>query len=160
MKDSSNNKTKRPLVFLVVGVVNTLLDFGFYTLLTQTVFKDSIGLAGIVSGTIALVIAFLTHSLITWRGSEVDYKTILRFFAVTGFGMWVIRPVLLTLFINFGGLYSLAHNISQSLSLPFTYDFIAKTGAFGFMALIVLVYNYLTYDRFVFKKKHEEKESN
>lgn len=134
-------------------MVNTVLDFAFYTLLTQTVFKDSLGVAGIVSGTIALFIAFLTHSFITWRGAEVSRKTLLRFFIITGFGMWVIRPILLSIFVLFSPLYTWAHSISIIVGLPFSYDFITKTGAYAFMVVIVLIYNYLTYDRFVFQRK-------
>lgn len=154
MNDSPKSSSKRPLIFLGVGMVNTVLDFAFYTLLTQTVFKDSLGAAGAVSGTIALFIAFLTHSFITWRGAEVTRKALLRFFLITGFGMWVLRPLLLNLFIKLDWLYMFAHGLSQTLHLPFTYDFVAKTGAFGFMVIIVLMYNYLTYDKFVFKKSH------
>jgi putative flippase GtrA len=147
--------SKRPLIFLGVGIVNTLLDFGFYSLLTLTVFSSDkqIALAGVVSGTFALLCAFLTHSLITWRGAHIGLPTIMKFIAFTGFGMWVIRPVLLALFIKLGGLYAWAHDLSQTLHLPFSQEFIANTGAFGFMVVIVLVYNYLVYDRFVFNKK-------
>lgn len=150
-------KSKRPLIFIGVGIFNTLLDFAFYTLLTQTVFKgaDSIALAGIVSGTFALACAFTTHSLITWKGRQKSKGTVLRFVLFTGFGMWVIRPILLALFIHLTPIYNLAFSISSALKLPFTYDFIANTGAFGFMAVIVLIYNYLVYDRFVFKQNEE-----
>lgn len=156
MENNPKNKQRRPLVFLMVGIINTLLDFGFYTLLSQTILKDSIGLAGIVSGTISLFIAFLTHSLITWRGSEISHKTLARFFGVTGFGMWIIRPVLLSVFILITPLYSWAHEISSTIGLPFSYDFIAKTGAFGFMVIIILIYNYFTYDRLVFTEYEKD----
>lgn len=146
-------QSKRPLIFLGVGILNTLLDFAFYTLLTQTVFSnnDQIAIAGVVSGTFALACAFTTHSLITWKGRQKSKGTILRFVLFTGFGMWVIRPILLALFINLTPIYDLAYSISSALTLPFTCDFIANTGAFGFMAILVLLYNYLVYDRFVFK---------
>jgi putative flippase GtrA len=155
MAPETTTKSKRPLIFLGIGVLNTLLDFGFYSFLTLAILRQDsqIALAGIVSGTFALLCAFLTHSFITWRGSHIGFKTILKFIAFTGFGMWVIRPLLLALFIKLGGLYSWVHDISQTLHLPFSYDFIANTGAFGFMVVIVLVYNYLVYDRFVFNKK-------
>jgi putative flippase GtrA len=147
--------SKRPLIFLGVGIVNTLLDFGFYSLLTLTVFSSDkqIALAGVVSGTFALLCAFLTHSLITWRGAHIGLPTIVKFIAFTGFGMWIIRPALLALFIKLDGFYSWAYDLSQTLHLPFSQEFIANTGAFGFMVVIVLVYNYLVYDRFVFNKK-------
>lgn len=153
---SKGLKNKRPLIFLGVGIVNTLLDFAFYTLLTQTIFKDpkQIGIAGLVSGTFSLICAFLTHSFITWRGSQVNHKTVLKFFIFTGFGMWIIRPLLLSLFIKFSGLYNWAYSISNSLGLPFKYSFVANTGAFVLMAVIVLSYNYFVYDRFVFTNKN------
>ncbi len=142
---------------MAVGILNTLLDFGFYTLLTLTVLRSDsqIGLAGIASGTFALVCAFLTHSLITWRGSHIGPKTLAKFFVFTGFGMWVIRPLLLALFIQLNGLYQWVYGISQALDLPFSYDFVANTGAFGFMVIILLAYNFLTYDRFVFNKSSD-----
>ncbi len=146
------SRAKRPVVFLGVGIANTLLDFGFYTLLTLTVLRGhgQIALAGIISGTFALLCAFLTHSLITWRGRQIGAKTVGKFVVFTGFGMWVIRPLLLTWFIMLGGFYAWVHGISQGLHLPFSYEFVANTGAFGFMAVIVLIYNYVVYDRFVF----------
>lgn len=145
---------KRPVVFLGVGIFNTLLDFGFYTLLTLTILggNDHIAVAGLISGTFALICAFLTHSFITWRGSHISHKTVLKFIVFTGFGMWVVRPLLLSVFIRLDGLYAWAYDISQSIKLPFSHEFIANTGAFGFMILIVLAYNYFTYDRFVFAK--------
>jgi putative flippase GtrA len=151
---NSTQKSKRPLVFLAVGIGNTLLDFAFYILLTQVFLRgeENIALAGIISGTFALICAFLTHGLITWRGKEVSHRTAFKFFVFTGFGMWVIRPLLLALFIKLGGLYDWAHSVSQSLSLPFSREFIASTGAFGFMVIIVLIYNYVVYNRFVFNK--------
>jgi|GEM_PF-632987 len=146
--------SKKPLIFLGIGIGNALFDFCFYTLLTQTVFKshDQIALAGIVSGTAALLFAFTTHSLVTWRGSNINHATLLRFVFFTGFGMWAIRPLLLASFIKLSGLYLWAYGASQNLHLPFTQDFIASTGAFGFMIAVLLIYNFLVYDRFVFNK--------
>lgn len=153
MQTKENNK--RPLVFLGVGVVNTLLDFGFYTILTSLVFKNGehIALAGFISGTFGLICAFLTHGFITWRGSHLSHKTILKFVLFTGFGMWVIRPLLLSLFIKLTGLYEWVYNVLNNIGLHFSYNFVANTGAFGFMLVIVLVYNYFVYEHFVFTQK-------
>jgi len=155
MVNKPTKASRRPLVFLGVGAANTLLDFAFYTILTLTILKgqDSIALAGFVSGTFALLCAFIAHSMITWRGSSIGKGTILRFFLFTGFGMWVIRPLLLSFFIHFTSVYHFAYNLSTSLGLPFSYEFVTNTGAFGFMVVIILSYNYFVYDRFVFKKR-------
>jgi len=148
----TNDQPKRPIIFLAVGIFNTLFDFAFYTFLTTVFFKggNNIALAGFISGTFALICAFLTHGFITWRGRHIGRTTVLKFLLFTGFGMWVLRPILLSLFIKWSGLYQWAYGISESLHLPFSYDFIANTGAFGFMVIIVLIYNYFVYNRYVF----------
>ena len=155
-------QNKRPLVFLGVGVFNTTLDFGFYTFLTSAVFKNGtdIALAGFISGSFALLCAFLTHGLITWRGSHLDHKTLLRFFLFTGFGMWVIRPVLLSIFINFDGLYRGIQSLLHHLNINISYNFVANTGAFALMLVVVLTYNYLVYERYVFKTKSTDQENH
>lgn len=150
-------KNKRPYLFLGVGIFNTIIDFAFYTFLMLTFFKNgNIILVGIISGTFALGCAFATHSLVTWRGSKINHITLLKFVLFTGFGMWVLRPFLLHFFAGLSSIYSWAYDISAQSGLPFNHDFIASTGAFGFMAVIILIYNYLTYDRFVFSKKTKQ----
>lgn len=151
----SSAQSKRPVIFLMVGVMNTLLDFLFYTLLTSTIFKDGhhIGLAGVISGSFALLCAFLSHSFITWRGAHVTHKTALKFVIFTGFGMWVIRPLLLSVFIKFDSLYEWAQHTLAGAGIHLSYNFVANTGAFGFMVVIVLLYNYYVYSHFVFKTR-------
>lgn len=146
---------RRPVIFLGVGMLNTLLDFAFYTLLTHLFFSDrsTIWIAGIISGTVALFVAFATHSMITWRHREVSVSTMVRFFIATGFGMWIIRPILLSLFVRLDAVYGWAYSPIQLLHIPWSYTFVANTGAFGLMAVIVLIYNFITYDRFVFVSK-------
>jgi len=151
----SKKKSRRPFTFLGVGIFNTVIDYLFYTFLTQTLLTDpkQIGLAGILSGTFALLCAFTTHALITWRGSRISNKTLAKFFILTGFGMWVMRRLLLSAFISLSALYAWCQQIFQKIGLHFDESFIANTGAFGLMVLVVLVYNYFVYDRFVFKER-------
>lgn len=143
---------KRPLVFLGVGMLNTLLDFVFYTIITSLFFKNenSIAIAGFVSGTFALLCAFTTHSLITWRDKHVNGRTMLKFILFTGFGLWVIRPLLLYVFISFSGLYEFITRLLHEIGVMVSYSFVANTMAFGFMIVILLIYNYVVYSRFVY----------
>ncbi len=147
---------KRPLIFLGVGGVNTLLDFICYSLLVHLIGYDSssILLVGIISGTIALIIAYTTHRLITWRDRKTTKSSIIKFFIATGFGLWVIRPLLLFLFIKFNSLYIAAlDTIERFTDIALSYNFVASTGAFLMMTVILMIYNYLTYNNFVFPKK-------
>lgn len=143
---------RRPIVFLGVGLLNTLLDFLFYSLLMFVFSGDKdIWLVGVISGTFALICAFTTHKLITWRDHPASKTTLIKFLVVTGFGLWVIRPLLLLWFITFDGFYSLIHGVISPV-LPFSYDFVESSVAFAMMVVIVMTYNYIVYDRIVFKK--------
>lgn len=144
---------KRPVTFLAVGLLNTLLDFLFYTALVFFFFQNNeeIWIVGIMSGTFALISAFITHKLITWRDHPASKTTLIKFIAITGFGLWVIRPILLAWFITFEGLYRFVYELLVPI-FGFSYDFVASTGAFGFMVVLLMIYNYFMYDKFVFKK--------
>jgi putative flippase GtrA len=152
---SEKKPKKRPLIYFVVGVGNTLVDYLFYLLLRFTILPDTddIALAGIISGGFAMICAFTAHSLVTWRGAHISHRTALKFFGFTAFGLWIMRPLLLSVFIRFTWLYDLVYSICQSLHLPFSEQFIADTGAFGFMAVLLIFYNYYVYEHYVFKKK-------
>lgn len=138
---------------MLVGIGNTLFDFAIYTILALFVFSESLAIAGVVSGTLALIVAFTSHALVTWRNRQVGRTTALKFLVFTGFGMWVIRPVLLVLFAKMDWLYVFAYSSSSSLGMPFSLTFITNTGAFGFMIIVVLMYNYQTYNRYVFNDR-------
>lgn len=115
-----------------------------------------IALAGIISGTIALVIAFLLHSYITWRDRHVTHREIFKFIAITGAGMWILRPILLSVFISFDNLYHWAFIVFNNLHIPLSQSFVSNTGAFCLMILVLLCYNYVAYEYFVFKRKRKE----
>ena len=51
------------------------------------------------------------------------------------------------------GLYSLAYDICTFLHIPFSYDFIQSTGAFILANAVIMIINFLFYDRLVFDKK-------
>lgn len=153
--DNIVQNTKRPVLFLGVGILNTALDFTFYTLLVTFVFIDTsqIALAGIVSGTFALFSAFLSHSLITWKGSKISIRSIVLFILFTGFGMWIIRPLILSSAITLAPLYAWLHSILNGLGLEFSLGFVASTVAFGIMTAVLLVYNYVVYNYIVFRSR-------
>lgn len=146
------NKSRRPIIFLAVGIFNTLADFLVFTLITQTIFEQNIALAGFLSGTLALLVAYATHSKVTWRERSMSRISILKFFVVTGFGMWVIRPTLLLIFSRMVTAFDFSHKISSSLGLPFNYGFIVNSISFCLMVIVILIYNYLSYDRLVFNE--------
>jgi hypothetical protein len=72
--------------------------------------------------------------------------------------MWIIRPLLLAVFIRIDFIYEWAYSVAQWLHIPVSYTFITHTGAFVLMAAIVLIYNFVTYDKYVFTKQNQRNE--
>ncbi len=145
---------KRPLIFLGVGILNSLIDFICYSTLILLFSTEHIILVGILSGAVALIVAYLNHRFITWRDRSVPHVAMLKFFLATGFGLWVIRPLLLGWFIQLSELNLFIQTMLNTLTpINLSYEFVSSSLAFGLMLIIVTVYNYYTYSLFVFKEK-------
>jgi putative flippase GtrA len=125
--------------FAVVGGLNTLIDF--VILLTITSFGIPAAIANYPSSTAAVIFSFFANKNYTFKATGTNLKKeILLFLIFTLFCAWIIQP--LTIVIVEYILKSL--NI-QSMILTI----IAKLTA----TLATLIWNYLTYSRFVFKKQ-------
>ena len=66
---------------------------------------------------------------------------------------FAVSPLLNQLFSYITPLYEFAFNITSAIHLPFTYEFVLTTGAFVLTSAVVMVINFLFYDKFVFGKK-------
>jgi putative flippase GtrA len=136
--------------FGLVGILNTLLDIVLVNVLTQLAGMDLV-LAGIISGTVAMINSFIFNQRFTFKVKKVSPVQTLYFFAITMFGLYVIRPLILQLFtkqwLTPG---EFVYSVTSSLSLPFSRSFDINNFALGMAILVVLVYNFLMYRRFVF----------
>lgn len=134
-----NLTSKKPLRFAIIGVANTGLDF--VILNTLVLF----GLPEIVANTastgIAMTFSFFMNKKWTFNSESKNYgREVVLFILFTLFGLWVIQNGIIWLIVHY-----LPHfGLSDILVLN-----IAKLVASAFS----LVWNYLTYDRFVFKKE-------
>ena len=124
--------------FAVVGLVNTVIDFGLLFLLTF------LGLPKIAANTIstglAFIFSFFANKKYTFKttGTNVIREMIL-FVVVTLFGLWVIQTVIISLLQP--PLLASFHNAAIAL-------FIAKLVA----TVASLTWNYIFYSKVVFRK--------
>lgn len=122
--------------FVLVGGINTAIDFGLLFLLR------SLGLpvitSNIISTTVAFCFSFFANKKYTFKSTDTNIiREILLFVAITLFGLWVLQTIVIHLVtISFSGL-----RISDSLLL-----FIAKLVA----TVASLIWNYTMYSRVVF----------
>src|SRR5215204_923641 len=84
------------LLFCIVGVITTAVDFGIYNLLTRRAVGWSRIPANIVSVTIAMTWAFLANLFIVFNPDGHDWLPRAgRFLVTTGFSAFVLQNLVL-----------------------------------------------------------------
>lgn len=148
-------ETKRVGKFGIVGIINTIIDFGLFNILIG-VFELARIPANIISTTCAMIFSFIANKRFVFGSNE---KRVLRqavlFLLVTAFGLYVIQNLVIY-FLTEVWLAPLdfAYDIVTALGLgkTFSHEFVINNGAKVIATLFSLTWNYLLYKRVVFKK--------
>lgn len=134
---------KRKLRFMATGAISTSIDFGLLFLLKYLGLNSIV--ANFISTGLAFCFSFFANQRFTFKAHNHGNtkRQFVLFFVFTFIGIWIYQPIIIY-FIEpvFEGL-----GYQQFVSLA-----IAKLAATS----VTLVWNYLTYSRFVFKKTSEQ----
>lgn len=140
--------------FSLIGIFNTVIDFGIFNVLTQILLLAAIP-ANIVSTGTAMTFSFFANKLWVFRNRQQEFlNQAVQFVVVTLFGLWVIQNGVIFVLQNvwtwpleLGAAIVAALNLDTVFSQKFVFDNGAKVIATGFS----LVWNYLLYKKVVFK---------
>ncbi|MDP4038407.1 MAG: GtrA family protein [bacterium] len=160
MKKDSNTKKEVAQVgrFGLVGILNTVIDIVLQNILFQFFGLTKV-IAALISGTAAMINSFIFNQRFTFRAKKTDTLHIFYFFAITLFGLYIIRPLVIIFFTRIW-LWpaDTAYKVLTWLHVPIPHSvnvsaYDATVNYIGlFMAiLVVLIYNYLLYRKVVFK---------
>lgn len=136
--------------FALVGISVSIFDFAVYSVLAGLFFSNTLWIATAISGVLATCLAYILHSNITWKAKDPGKFGVIKFFIWNGIAVLAIRPFLAFLLEKLDGLYQFALGICNAISLPFDYNFVKNTGVWVMSVLVVMVLNFLVYDKFVF----------
>ena len=158
-KKGVSEKTKQKGKYFVFGLLNTAINYGIYEALALLVFtgENQLWIATLISGAISIFVGYFLHSRFTWKDREVGKKQLGRFFVWNVAMNVAIRPLLTMFFGLFGFLYKFTFDICQSVGIGFSYEFIETTGNYVLMTAVVMIINFLVYDKFIFGTKREKK---
>ena len=117
--------------------------------------NDLIWLSNFIATAVTAIVAYFAHLKITWREREVTRADIVRFFVWNGIIAFLISPLITQLFSLITPLYESIYGVTLAMNLPISYEFVLTTGAFILNAIVILVLNFLFYDKFVFKVKNK-----
>ncbi|MEX0932044.1 MAG: GtrA family protein [Candidatus Saccharimonadales bacterium] len=155
-KSGNLNETTREVgKFSMVGVLNTLIDFGIYNLLT-VVMGFALIAANLVSTTVAMSFSFIANKTFVFgsRGGNVLKQAIL-FLLVTAFGLYVIQNAIIYSLVEFWQWpLDFAYTMVELLKLDgvFSREFVVANGAKALASIISLVWNYILYKKVVFRE--------
>lgn len=131
------NKAEK-IRFGIVGFANTALDFGI--LLALTSFGVPAAIANYPSSTAAVIFSFFANKKYTFKATGNNLKReIVLFLAFTLVAAWILQPLTIV---------SVEYLLS-SFTLP---NMVVVVIAKVIATVITLIWNYVTYSRFVFKK--------
>lgn len=152
MEKSKPKTATRIGKFAIIGVILSLSNFAIYTFLARVVMNSNelLWVDSIISYTLAAILAYILHSKITWKERPITKHGVIMFFVWNGISALAISPFLTWLFGFITPVYEFAHNIFTAIHIPFDYNFVESTGIFCFTTAIVMVLNYLFYDKLVF----------
>lgn len=157
--------SKHAIRYVIVGISVTIFNYILYSLLSNIIIKnnDLLWLSTLISTAITTVVAYILHSKITWKEREITRTAIYKFFLWNAVLTFAIGPLFTQLFSLITPLYNFTYNITSAIHLPFTYEFVLTTGTFVLTSGVIMIINFLFYDKFVFGKKtkdskQEEKE--
>ncbi len=143
MQDKIRKLAKNQKIrFLAIGTINTIVDFSLLFLLAKVAHFPDIA-ANICSTTIALSISFFANRKYTFKSNGAKKREIPLFLAFTLFGLWILQSIVIGVFKHFWG--------DSDVVLLF-----AKVAA----TAVTLVWNYVTYKKFVFVIKEPNHEKN
>ena len=153
-KKGLSEKMKQKGRYLIFGVLNTAINYGMYEALALLVFtaENQLWIATLISGAVSIFVGYFLHSKFTWKYREVGKKELGKFFIWNVIMNIAVRPALTWFFGLFGFLYKFAFDICQAIGIGFSYEFVESTGNYVLMTAVVMVINFLVYDKFVFGK--------
>lgn len=153
-KPTDVKASKHAARYIFVGITITIFNFAFYSLLANLIINNNnfLWLSSLISTAASIIVAYILHSKITWKERGVTKTAIAKFLIWNILLAVAIGPWLTQLFSLITPLYEFAFNITSTIHLPFSYEFVLTTGTFILTSLVIMILNFFFYDRFVFGK--------
>lgn len=135
---------KKPVRFVIVGVANTLIDFSVLFALTE--WGVALIPANMIATFVALTFSFFVNRSFTFGATGNTAPQALKFVLVTLFGLWALQPIVLL-----AGIWVFEPLLAERVAL-----FLSKVAA----TIVSMVFNFLMYDRFVFRNQGDGSQLN
>jgi putative flippase GtrA len=141
--------------FGLVGILNTLVDFAIFNVLTNKRIGWKKIPANLVSTTVAMILSFSLNRGFVFKATGGNvYIQGLEFFAVTAFGLYVLQNLVIWFLLDvWQWPVEFAWKLVQMIKLDkrLGHEFVRKNAAKAAATLVSLTWNYLMFSFIVFK---------
>lgn len=141
--------------FGVVGILNTLIDFVVFNLLSSKRIGFSKVTANICSTTLAMIFSFFANRQAVFSGGNSNpFTQAVLFFVITGFGLYVLQTGALHVLVDvWRWPRRLVDRVLKitGLNKRFSTDFVLKNGAKAGASILSLTWNFFLYKYVVFR---------
>jgi putative flippase GtrA len=147
----SRDEFKRVGKFAVVGVINTVIDFGLYNLLSSKAGFSLIE-ANMVSTTVAMIFSFFANRHVVFQDQTGSLtRQVISFFLVTAFGLYVLQTGTIAVLTHVwtGPVHGMV-DLGHAIGIHGHDALVIKNGAKIIGTVISLTWNYIVYKRLVF----------
>jgi len=131
----------QPVKFLVVGLLNTGIDFGLFFIFTS-VFTMHFFFANLLSTGAALIVSFILNAQLTFN-NRMTRANVSLFLIVTLTGLWLLQPIII----------AAAQPIISFILQPTQNSVFILLLAKAVATTATLVWNYFLYKNIVFRAK-------
>jgi putative flippase GtrA len=149
-----NLPVKQVLLFCVVGVFSTSVDFTVYNLLTSRRFAFSPVQANVCSTTAAMVFSFAANTALVFQPLDLSLPNrAVRFILVTTFSLYVLQNLVIVLTSKVWlGPVRLVQVLAMRVHLTDlrSNELIARNAAKVYATIASLLWNFLSYKYFVY----------
>lgn len=136
--------------FGLVGILNTLIDFFLYNVLSGGL-KLSLVQANIISTTVAMLFSFAANKKLVFKSNGAVVRQSVLFFIVTAFGLYVLQTGTIKFLTDIWlGPIALGLAAAHTLGIHGHDQFLVKNGAKAVGTIVSLTWNYVMYKKVVF----------
>lgn len=142
---------KHHVLFLVVGISNTAVDFFALNFFAAVVGLQTL-IANAISVTIAMAYSYLANMFLVFESDKNPVKQIGRFLAISFVSAYLIQTTIIAIFTEFW-LWPMGQlqRLVDRLDIDVTPEFVATNGAKTIAVAVAGLVSYYAYKNYVFK---------
>lgn len=142
---------KHHVLFLVVGISNTAIDFVALNFFAAVVGLQTL-VANVIAVTLAMIFSYFANKYLVFESDKDPIKQAGRFFTINIISAYLIQSLIITIFTEVW-LWPMdqLNALIESMNIDVTREFVGTNGSKSIAVTLAGVFSYFAYKNYVFK---------